>query len=131
MLLQRFLFCKSMDWFLYNRDLRHEISKTLFTHIHRESALTCCTCCSYMAFLSRIFTIHRKAGEGGGYLLISFLPLPPALHTQKRRACAPRAPSKSTYVHLTLKLFRFISYINIARKISNSKGLYKDNKEKT
>ena len=32
----------------------------------------------YQACLSRIFTIHRRASEGGGYLLISFLPLPPA-----------------------------------------------------
>ena len=26
------LLCKSMDWFLYDRDLRHERVKTLFTH---------------------------------------------------------------------------------------------------
>ena len=31
----------------------------------------------YLAFVSRIFTTYRTAGEGGGYLLISFLPLPP------------------------------------------------------
>ena len=36
------LFCKSIDWLLYNRDLRYERFKTLFTHIHRESVLTCC-----------------------------------------------------------------------------------------
>ena len=34
-------FFSKMDWFLYNRDLRHERVKTLFIHIHRESALTC------------------------------------------------------------------------------------------
>ena len=36
------LFCKSIDWLLYNRDLRYERFKRLFTHIHRESVLTCC-----------------------------------------------------------------------------------------
>ena len=35
------LFCKSMDWFLYNRDFCHERFKTLFIHIHRESILIC------------------------------------------------------------------------------------------
>ena len=32
----------------------------------------------YLGFLSRIFTIHGTAGEGGGYLFNSSLPLPPA-----------------------------------------------------
>ena len=32
-------------------------------------------------FLSRTFTIHRTAGEGGGYLFNSSLPLPPASQT--------------------------------------------------
>ena len=31
----------------------------------------------YLGFLSRTFTIHRTAGEGGGYLYNSCLPLPP------------------------------------------------------
>ena len=35
----------------------------------------------YLGFLSRTFTIHRTAGEGGGYLFNSFLPLPPASQT--------------------------------------------------
>ena len=34
-----------------------------------------------LAFLSQIFTIHRTAGEGGGYLLIFFQPLPSASQT--------------------------------------------------
>ena len=42
-------------------------------------------CIFYLAFLSRKFTIHRTAGEGGGYLLLSFLPLPPTL--QRLRHC--------------------------------------------
>ena len=32
----------------------------------------------YLDFLSRIFTIHRTSGKGGGYLFNSSLPLPPA-----------------------------------------------------
>ena len=32
----------------------------------------------YLGFLSRAFTIHGTAGEGGGYLFNSSLPLPPA-----------------------------------------------------
>ena len=35
----------------------------------------------YLDFLSRTFTIHRTAGEGGGYLFNSSLPLPPASQT--------------------------------------------------
>ena len=35
----------------------------------------------YRGFLSRTFTIHRTAGEGGGYLFNSSLPLPPASQT--------------------------------------------------
>ena len=38
---------------------------------------------AYLAFLSRIFTIHWAAGEEGGYLLIPFLTLPPASQTLK------------------------------------------------
>ena len=30
----------------------------------------------YLGFLSRTFTIHETAGEGGGYLFNSSLPLP-------------------------------------------------------
>ena len=36
------LFCKSMDWFLYNRDLLHGRFNTLFNNMHREFVLTCC-----------------------------------------------------------------------------------------
>ena len=39
----------------------------------------------YLALLSRILTIHRTAGEAGGYLLISFLPLPPVLQTLRHQ----------------------------------------------
>ena len=42
-------------------------------------------CIFDLAFLSRKFTLHRTAGEGGGYLLLSFLPLPPT--SQRLRHC--------------------------------------------
>ena len=35
----------------------------------------------YLGFLSRTFRIHGTAGEGGGYLFNSSLPLPPASQT--------------------------------------------------
>ena len=35
----------------------------------------------YLGFLSRTFTIHGTAGEGGEYLFNSSLPLPPASQT--------------------------------------------------
>ena len=39
----------------------------------------------YLGFLSRTFTIHRTAGEGGGYLFNSSLPLPPASQTLRHQ----------------------------------------------
>ena len=41
----------------------------------------CCCCCFYLDFLSRTFTNHRTAGEGGRHLFDSSLPLPPASQT--------------------------------------------------
>ena len=38
-------------------------------------------CFFYLGFLSRTFTVHRTAGEGGGHLFNSSLPLPPASQT--------------------------------------------------
>ena len=37
----------------------------------------------YLGFLSRTFTIHGTAGEGGGYVFNSSLPFPPASETLK------------------------------------------------
>ena len=54
------LFCKSMDWFLYNRDLRHERFKTLFIHIHRESVLTCCKAYFWFVFLYLFFQEYLR-----------------------------------------------------------------------
>ena len=39
----------------------------------------------YMGCLSRTFTIHRTAREGGGYLFNSSLPLPPASQTLRHQ----------------------------------------------
>ena len=39
----------------------------------------------YLGFLSRTFTIHRTAGEGGGYLFNSSLPLAPASQTLRHK----------------------------------------------
>ena len=39
----------------------------------------------YLGFLSRTFTIHRTAVEGGGYLFNSSLPLPPASQTLRHQ----------------------------------------------
>ena len=51
-------------------------------------------CRVFLGFLSRTFTIHRTAGEGGGYFSKSSLPLPPALkHLGISRAVtAKRSP---------------------------------------
>ena len=38
----------------------------------------------YLGFLSRPFTNHRTAGEGGGHFFNSSLPLPPASQTLRR-----------------------------------------------
>ena len=65
----------------------------------------------YLGFLSRIFTIHRTAGEGGGYLFNSSLPLPPASQTHKhspgdycREFTSNRQPLVSERKSLTTKL---------------------------
>ena len=79
------LLCKLMDWFLYDKDIRHERVKMLFTHDTPKV-------CSHMLW-SRIsfffsirffFTnimIHRAAGEGKSYLFNFSLPLPPTSQT--------------------------------------------------
>ena len=38
-----------------------------------------------MGFLTRTFTIHRTAGEGGGYFLNYSLPLPPVSQTYRQQ----------------------------------------------
>ena len=75
------LFCKSLDWFLYNRDFRHErFKKNLFLHVVKHNLLLL-----FFVFLSDFsFTNiddQRTAGEEGGYLLISFLQLTPTSQT--------------------------------------------------
>ena len=62
------LFCKSMNQFLYNRNLRHERFKILFIH-YTESLFLHVVFFFYLVFLSRIFKI----------------PLPPASETPIRQ----------------------------------------------
>ena len=57
----------------------------LFLHVVKHNLLFLFFCIFDLAFFSRKFTLHRTAGEGGGYLLLSFLPLPPT--SQRLRHC--------------------------------------------
>ena len=82
------LLCKLMDWFLNDKDTRHERVKTFFTH-HTPKV------CSYMSqsrisffclfFSIRVFFQEYHDSQGsrvrGGYFFNSSLPLPPALQT--------------------------------------------------
>ena len=73
--------------FMYKRFWKKNLMFTLTRksiHRHEES----CSLWSlfiyfffYLGFLSRTITVHRTAGEGGGYSFNSSLPLPPALKT--------------------------------------------------
>ena len=51
----------------------------------------------YLGFLSSTFTIHRTAGEEGGYLFNSSLPLPPT--SQTLRHCLGNYCRELTSVH--------------------------------
>ena len=70
-----------MNWFLYDRDLRHERVKMLFAHhAPKVCSYILLSKISFFFFLSGFsFTnvhIQRTAGKVGGYLLIyHFLPL--------------------------------------------------------
>ena len=62
-----------------HKDILHpSYSESLFLHTVKQNSTF-----FYLGFLWRIFIIRRKAGEGGGYLFISFLPLPLALYISK------------------------------------------------
>ena len=54
-------------------------TKSLLLHVLKHNLLFLLFFCFvfHLAFLSRIFTIHRTPGKGGGYLFISFLPILP------------------------------------------------------
>ena len=62
-------------------------TKSLFLHAKSIIFFFCFVlfCFFYLAFLSRLFTIHRTAGERGGYLIFFFLPLPPASQTRRHQ----------------------------------------------
>ena len=85
------LLCKPMDWFLYNKDLRHEGFKTLF--IHHTKSLTCCNTelafFFYLAFLSRIFTIYRQQLKEEAISLYPFYHFHP-LHRQTLAGLLPQ-----------------------------------------
>ena len=64
------------------KDSRRSLSthtQSLFLHVVNHSLLFCLF--FYLGFASRLFTIHKTAGKGGGYLFISFLSFPPASQT--------------------------------------------------
>ena len=74
---------QSMNWFLYNKDLCHlhpPYTKSLFLHFVSHNSPF-----FLPGFLSGIFTIYRITHERGGYLLISFLLLPPASQTLRHQ----------------------------------------------
>ena len=52
-------------------------NESLFSHVVSHNLLFFFSFFFYLAFFSRILSIHRTVGEGGDYLLVSFLPLPP------------------------------------------------------
>ena len=54
------------------------VSKYLHSNIYLLSFFLSFFIFFYLGFLSRTFTIHSAAGEGGGHFLNSSLPLPPA-----------------------------------------------------
>ena len=79
------LLWKSMVWFINDRSSVMKESRRSSPIIHRKSVLTCCKA-EFIFFLSgfsfsRIFTIHKTAGEGECYLLISVLPPTPTSQT--------------------------------------------------
>ena len=58
----------------------------------------------YLDFLSRTFTIHGTAGERGGYLFNSSLPLPPASSAHSWQPDSNQEPLVSERKSLTIDL---------------------------
>ena len=85
------LICSANQWTVFciigtsiMKDSRRSSStytESLFLHVVKHNLLFLFQFFFLSGFFSRIFTIHRTAGEGGDYLLTSFLPLPPASQT--------------------------------------------------
>ena len=112
------LFYKSMDWFLYNKDIRccsSTYTESLLLHVLKHNMdFFCFSFFSLYAFFSQIFTNHRAAGERRDYLLISVLPLPPASQTLRHylgycctsaHTCSPNRTRNLWYM-----LFRIHSF---------------------
>ena len=65
----------------YSRRSSSTYKESLFLHVVKHDLLFLFLFFFYLGLLSRMFTIHRTAGEGGCYLPISFLLHPPASQT--------------------------------------------------
>ena len=66
---------KWFDWLFNKNEIEKKLKITRYNLKHNIIFFF------YLGFLSRTFTIHRTAGEGGGYLFNSSLPLSPASQT--------------------------------------------------
>ena len=97
---------------IWYRDLRHEVVK--------QNSLSFFFC---LGFLSRIFTIHRTAAEGGGYLFISFLPLPLAIAAES----SPLREQHKTWFSGRRPDFCFFFYNNESRPHTTVVGLSSEN----
>ena len=65
----------------YSRHSSSTYKESLFLHVVKHDLLFLFLFFFYLGLLSRMFTIHRTAGEGGCYLPISFLLDPPVSQT--------------------------------------------------
>ena len=65
----------------YSRRSSSTYNESLFLHVVKHDLLFLFLFFFYLGLLSRMFTIHRTAGEGGCYLPISFLLDPPVSQT--------------------------------------------------
>ena len=71
--------------------------------------------CFYLGFLSRTFTNHRSAGEGGGHFFNSSLPLPPtpqALRHQPANYCRQLTSAPLMGVFVFTFLYGNISFLH-------------------
>ena len=75
------MICRANQWTGF-----YMIGTSIMKELRRSSPIILRKSVFFLSgFLSRIFTIHRTAGERRGYLLISFLPLPLALQTLRHK----------------------------------------------
>ena len=107
---RRQLFCHNQGIYLdeYIQVTEHEdashpaYSESLFLDVLKQKSLF-----FLFRFFSLIFTIHRTAGEEGGYLFISFLPLPLASQTFRHQpgyCCRELTSVQNWYLSLNWEL---------------------------